>query len=55
MQVYSTDILTIISKSDKSICETVFIHGASIAIIDGIIIIIIIIIITELEMHIISS
>ena len=53
----STDIIIIISKSDKGVCETVFIHDASTAIIDGIIIIIIIIIIitiiTELEMNII--
>ena len=52
MQVYSTDILTIISNSDKGICETISIHGANIAIINGIIIIITIII--ELEMDIIT-
>ena len=50
--VDSTDTLTIISNCDKGIRDTIFIHGASIAIIDGIIIIIITII-TELEMDII--
>ena len=49
----STDIIIIICKIDKGVCETVFIHGASIAIIVGGIIIIIIII-TELEMDNIS-
>ena len=56
--IESTDTLTICSNYDFSICDTIVIYDASIAIIDGIIIIIIITIITiitELEMDIIPS
>ena len=53
--IESTDTLTICSNYDFSICDTIVIYDASIAIIDGIIIIIIITIITELEMNIIPS
>ena len=49
----NTDTLIIINNCDKGISDTIFIYGASIAIIDGIIIILITVI-TELEMDIIT-
>ena len=48
----NTDTLMIINNCDKGISDTIFIYGANIAIIDGIIILITII--TELEMDIIT-